>query len=149
MWSILLSLLWMAFTPVTSKSKRGRPDEAEWVRRCLVIWHLRRDPIALDECEIARLPAVRAMAQRLYPRHVVPVGKLLGECFTEACREVIHDLDGLQGTERLREFATQIVEGASVVSASRTVGVTPEHGSRFLRVRLAELLARKIQEKLQ
>lgn len=135
-------------TKAGQENKRGRLATDEWrVRARYVLRHL-DDPIALQRSPLCRLATLERLAKAKYPNGVVARGRVLHDLALECLHEIEAELDGHAGVTRLKKFVTLTSCGLGVTKASRELGITPEHATRYLKRRLVELITEKLSSKL-
>ena len=117
------------------------------MRARYVLRHL-DDPIDLQRSPLCRLVALERLAKARYPNGIVARGRTLRDLALECLQEIEEELDGHTGVSKLKSFITLTRQGMGVTKASRSLGITPEYGSRTFKRELVELLAEKLILKL-
>lgn len=128
--------------------KRGRFSKDEWQQRARYVLRHLDDPITLNGSPLCRLVALERLARTKYSESIVPRGRALHELAMACLQEIESELNGHDAVTKLKQFTDLTRQCKGVTEASRMLGISPEHASRYLKRNLVRLLAEKLILKL-
>jgi len=116
----------------TQPKKRGRKSGGETLWQvALALKHI-QELEYLEESPLARLPAVRGLADGKYREAAVPAGFALRVLLLKATKVVVRDFGDLPGYQREIKFLKAYLSCQSVAEISRSLGLSREHVARSL-----------------
>ena len=126
----------------TTLKKGGRRSGEELTHQvALTLKHI-QELEYLEESPLARLPAVRALAEEKYRGTALPTGFALRVLLVESAKIIVRDLRKLPGYQREIKFLIAYLDDQSVVKISRSLGLSREHVARSIQPRVIGLVAR-------
>jgi len=101
------------------------------------------DRIELNRNPLTRVDRVGAVARSCYGSSVYPRAVALRDVIDASVQAVLSELEGDLGLREVREFLVLYRSGATVTTASRSLGVSREHCSRTVKKKALVLVAEK------
>lgn len=122
--------------------KRGRKSGVEIRHQvALALKHV-QDLEYLDDSPLARLPAVRELAEGRFQEAALPTGFALRVLLIDSAKVVSRDFGDMSRYQREIKFLKAYVNGRSVAEISRDLGLSREHVTRTIQPRVIGLVSR-------